>query len=294
MSILDYFKHGAAKLQSGTSSQLCLTSNDGGMILAQSATTGDFTPFSLSPAGRNVECFNGTCYVEGVANQSLQPNTLYSVYLHNLDGTDANCQLQFWRTFQGFNPTIDPHGIYVGNTGGINIGLTYLGQLYTGNSNISTLIAPGEHLQQPCYSHYNPWTFGFQTTDVQCNAFHQAMSGVQQSPTILTVTEGISESPEFVGHLNFYGNDVLTIGGTVSYFIQVSGTAINGNGGSQAWTVSSPTQYLTIGKDNQWYSLTANWMSAPPIGVYVARPVISYTGNGSILYRTSILGKLSL
>lgn len=294
MGILDYFKNGAAKLQTGSSSQLCLTGNDGGMILVQSASTGDFMPISLSPAGRNVECFNGTCYVEGVANQSLQPNTLYSVYLHNLDGTDANCQLQFWRTFSGFNPTINPNGIYVGNTGGINIGLTYLGQLYTGNSDISTRIAPADHLYQPCYSHFNPWNFGFQTTDVQCNAFNQGMSGVQQAPTILTVTEGISECPDIFGTLNFYGNDPSTIGGTVSYCIQVSGTAINGSGGSQPWTSSSPMQYLTITKDNAWMSIISKWQSAPPIGVYVVRPIINYTGSGSILYRTNLLGNIYL
>lgn len=288
------FKHGAAKLQSGSSSQLCLTGNDGGMILAQSATSGDFTPYSLSPAGRNVECFNGSCCVEGVPSQSLQPNTLYSVYLHNLDGTDANCQLQFWRTFAGFNPTIDPHGIYVGNTGGINIGLTYLGQLYTGSSNISTLVAPGEHLQQPCYSHYNPWTFGFQTTFKQVNSFTQGMSGTQSSPSILTVTEGVSESPEFTGTLQFYGNASNTIGGYVTFGIEVSGTAINGVGGSTPWSVTTELQRWTITKDNQWITLTANWMSAPPIGVYTAKPVINYTGAGSLLYRCGLLGKLSL
>lgn len=283
------FKHGAAKLQSGSSSQLCLTSNDGGEILVQSATTGEYIPIALSPAGINQECFNHTANIMGVPNQSLQANTLYSCYLRNTNGLENGCHHEFYPTFQGFNPTIDPNGLYVGNTGGINIGLMYLGQLWTGNSNISTIISPAEHMQQPCYSHFNPWTFGFQTTITQVNAFNAGMSGVQSSPSILTVSEGISESPEFTGFLNFYGNDPSTIGGFVTYCIEVSGMSIDG-----AWNVRSPVQYFTLTKDNAWYSLTANWMSAPPIGVYTARPVITYSGGGSILYRTQLLGKLAL
>lgn len=283
------FKHGVAKLQSATPTLLCLTGNDGGNILVQSATTGEYMPVSLGPAGRNQECFNNTAYVKGVPNQSLAPNTLYSVYLRNFDGTEDGSRLDFWPTFEGFNPTIDPNGLYVGNTGGINIGLMYLGQLWSGDSNISTLIAPSMHMRQPCYSHFNPWTFGFQTDVLQSNAFTSGMSGPQPAPTILTVTEGISESPSFSGLLNFYGNDPSTIGGLVTYCLEVSGTSIDG-----PWSVRSPIQYHTITKDNAWVTLVANWNSAPPIGVYTARPVISYSGSGSILFRSSILGNLSL
>ena len=291
---ITWFKHGAAKLQSGSSSQLCLTSNDGGMILAQSALTGDFMPIPLGPGGLNQECFNNTACVMGTVNQSLAANTLYSVYLRNLDGTTWNNRLEFWPTFSGFNPTLQGNGLYVGNTGGVNIGLMYLGQLWTANSDIATVIAPAENLKQPCYSHFNPWTFGFQTTFKQCNNFTQGMSGTQSSPSILTVTEGLSESPEFSASLQFYGNAANTIGGYVTFGIEVSGTAINGAGGSTPWSVTTELQRWTITKDNQWITLTANWMSAPPIGVYTAKPVINYTGSGSILYRCGLLGKLSL
>lgn len=288
-SYLGYFKHGAAKLQTGTPTQLCLTSNDGGMILVQNAVTGDYMPVSLSPAGRNVECFNNTACVEGVENQSLAPNTLYSVYLRNLDGTEENCRLEFWRTFQGHNPTIDMNGLYVGNTGGINVGLMYLGQLWTGNSNVGTRIAPQPDLYQPCYSHFNPWKFGFQSTVVQLNGFNAQSSGVIASPSILTVTEGISDCPEISAALNFYGNDPSTIGGYVTFCIEVKGQSVDG-----AWSVRSPEQRWTITKDNAWISLNAQWMSAPPIGVYTARPVITYQGGGSLTCQVQLLGKLYL
>lgn len=288
------FKHGAAKLQSASSSLLCLTSNDGGEILVQSAVTGDLIPIALSPGGINQELFNATASVMGTPNQTLAANTLYSVYLKNLDGLETGCVLDFWPTFSGYNPTLQANGMYIGNTGGPNIGLMYVGQIWTGSSNISTVISPADHMAQPCYSHFNPWTFGFQTNEVQLTSFVQANSGVQSTPSILTVTEGISECPGFTGLLNFYANTAASIGGYVTFYIQVSGTGINGSGGSTAWTVNSPVQFLTIKNDNTWYSLSAEWMSAPPIGVYTAKPYIAYTGAGSLTIHTSLLGKLSL
>src|SRR5947209_9173701 len=182
------YKHGAAKLQSSSSTVLSLTGNDGGNILVQSATTGNFMPVALGPAGINQNLFNGTADVMFQPNQSLQAQTLYSVYLRNLDGTESGCVMSFWPTFQGYNPTIissgDGMGMYVANTGGVNVGLMYLGQVFTGASDISTVIGPAASMRQPCYSQFNPWKFGFQTTPVVASAFTTAQNGVQASPTI--------------------------------------------------------------------------------------------------------------
>lgn len=287
------FKHGTAKLQSASSSLLCLTGNDGGNILVQDAISGNYMPVALSPFGINQELFNGTAHVEGVANQTLTANTLYSVYLKNPDGIEANSYLEFWRTFSGFNPTIDPNGLYVGNTGGINISLMYVGQIWTGNSDISTIVALTAHLKQPCYSHFNPWHFGFQTTTLTINSFTQANNGVQNGLSILSVTEGISECFEVSGFVGVYGVS-LSASTTIQYQIQVSGTCINGSGGSAAWTSLSPAKYLTIPATSQWVNIEAEWMSAPPIGVYVIQPVISLLNPATCIIQTALLGKLSL
>lgn len=279
------FKHGAAKLQSASSSLLCLTSNDGGELLVQSATTGKWMPLTLSPAGLNQELFNNTACVEGVPNKSLSPNTLYSVYIKNLDGTEAGCKMDFYRTFAGFNPGIDISGIYIGNTGGPNIGLTYVGQVFTGNNDISTIIGPCPNMRQPVYSHFNPWTFGFQSTSVIIPNFTQANNG-PTGPSILTVTEGISESPEFTALCGTYA---LTLPQTIEFYIEVSGMSITG-----PWSSRSPSQYFTCNHTSSWFTMVANWMSAPPIGVYTARPVIKLLNPGTCYISTSILGKLTL
>jgi len=283
------FKFGAAKLQASNKSLLSLTSNDGGEMLVQSATSGDYISVALGPGGLNQECFNGTAIVNGQQNQSLLSNTLYSVYLRNLDGNEYNCKLEFWETFKGHNPIIEGNGLYVANTGGVNIGLMYLGQVFTQNNDISTLIFASAHLKQCVYSHFNPWKLGFQT-DVIPTTLNENASGRQVAPTILTVTEGIADAQDISASINFYGTHSQVL---ISFCIEVNGTAIDEKGGSQHWMLRSPLQYLTIANANCWYQLNANFMSAPPIGVYTVYPIINYKGPGSITCHTQILGKLS-
>ncbi len=268
------FKHGCAKLQSASSSLLCLTSNDGGELLIYNTETKDYMPVPLGPGGINQELFNNSANVEDILNSSLKPNTLYSVYLN------SDCTLRFYETFKRGNPTLDGYGIYIHP---INKSV-YVGQVYSGNNNISTIITPSIHMQQPCYSHFNPWLFGFQTTVLIGNKFTKSMNGVQQYPSLLTVTEGISECFKINGSLNFKGGFF----GTISYCIEVNGTSIDG-----PWVSSSPKQTVST-KHFSWQLLTATWMSAPPIGVYTVKPVIEFTGFGKLEYKTHLLGELSL
>lgn len=286
------FKFGAAKLNSNNANELALVGNDGGEILVYSPITSDFISCALNPGGLVQNLFNNTCYIMGVANQTAAANTLYSVYLRNLDGTENGCVMDLWPTLSGYNPDLNNSNMYIKTIN--DVPLIYLGQVWTGSSDISTIISPATDLRQPCYSHFNPWNFGFQSTVVQSSPFTQGMSGVQSSPSILTVTEGISECPSFHASLNFYGNDPATVGGFVEFYIQVSGQCIDGAGGGTTWTSNSPTQYLTVKNHSTFYQMTAEWMSAPPIGVYTAKLVVNYTGSGSLLYRSQMLGRLSL
>ncbi len=285
------FKFGQCKLQATSATRLDLTSHDGGNILVQNVTTGQYYPIALGPGGSTgQELFNGTAFVEGVANQSLASNTLYSVYLKDIDGNETRVKMDFYRTFSGYNPTVEGNGLFVGNTGGPNIGLMYLGQVYTDNNNVTSVLAPAKDLKHRTYSHFLPWTFGFQTT-TQVIKMRQATDISTLIPTILTVSEGISEGPEAYGSINFYSdkqNDLVT------YQIEVSGTAIDGAGGSVAWSSLSPIQYATIGHTYNWQQLSAFWASAPPIGVFTIKPVITYSGTGNLVVRTQLCGRITL
>lgn len=277
------FKHGTAKLQASTSTMVSIGGNDGGAILIQSATTKDYqlsTNFGLSQ-----ELFNNTANIEGISNQSLSPNTLYSVYIANIDGKEWNNELQFWPTFDNNNPTLENNGLYVNSKNGS----TYLGQIYTNNCNIITVMGSTENLVQNCYSHFNPWSFGFQTTQVS-GSFKKSMSGSQSTPSILTVTEGISDCPIFNGQLTFKGG---CPGSTVSYYIKVEGTSIGAIGGSN-WVCNSPIQTVKILNPFRTHVLNSMWGSAPPIGIYKATPVIIYTGIIPLIYSTELLGQLYL
>jgi hypothetical protein len=280
------YRHGNARLNANDSSNLALVSNDGGEILVQNSSTGDYFPVALYPSGIVQNLFNNTAYVMGTANQSLSSNTLYSVYLMNLDGTESGCVMDFWPTFSGYNPIIESNGMFVANTGGVDIGKMYLGQIWTGSSNIQTVMT-GDNLQQCAFSHFNPWCFGFQTNQNNVN-FSPSMNGAQSSPSILFASEGIVGCSVIHGQLIIVGNNV---GSTINFSIQVSGTAIDGSGGSQSWTVSSPMVNKTITTTNCCETLSAVWMSAPPIGIYTAKPVINLN-SGSATIACSLLGEI--
>lgn len=287
------FKHGACKLQASTGTMLSLTSNDGGNLLIQNAVTGELYPVATGPGGMpNQELFNNTACVEGVSNQSLLLNTLYSVYIRDTNGNENYIKFEFWRTFSGYNPTLNGDGLYIGRTGGPNIGLMYVGQLYTGDGDIRSVLDPTlKDLKQFCYSHFNPWTFGWQTKTVEVSGT-ESSNWESQLPSIVTVTEGLSESPKASGFVNYYAT---LPGGYISYFIRVKGTGVDELTGSSEWCVDSPIQYGSpMGAAYRWSSLTANWLSAPPIGVYTIQPVIKYVGPGNIVFRTQLLGELTL
>lgn len=284
--------HGQCYLTASTNSLLSLSGWHGGNLYVKSVTTGDYLELALGPNGIGQELFNGTAYVHGVPNQSLAPDSLYSVYVRNLNGLPyigpPHNVLDFYVTFAGYDIQTNGDCITIGPPPIDN--LTYVGLVFTGNSNISTVIGPSDHMRQTVYSHYNQIFLGFQSNVVSVSGFTQGMSGIQASPSILLVTEGLSDCPVIDGTLNFHCN--VEDGDYVSYQIVVKGTAINGTGGFQPWESRSPLQFHSVTKANRWQQLTATWQSAPPIGVYTAYPVINYFGSGSLTYRTQLLGKL--
>ncbi len=277
------YKHGKCKLQCGVPSLLCLTSHDGGSLVVQSATTGEYIPIKLGPEGLNQECFNNTAVVDEQENKSLVPNTLYSVFVRNLDGTEEGNRLEFITSCQGFNPLIiESNGFYVANTGGPNIGLMYVGQVFSGNSDMSSHMAPSKYLTCPVSSHFNEWNFGFQSTPIIKSNFTPANNGLQTDPTILFVTEGISSCPTIQATLDFLP---LVDNTTFEFCIHVSGQTITGS-----WVTTSIVRYCT-GKFGNWTNIDALWQSAPPVGVYTAKLVINcLSGRADI--RSSMLGNI--
>lgn len=290
MTILtrESYKQGKCKLQSGTSSLLCLTSHDGGSLMVQSATTGEYIQVDLDPGGLNQELFNNTCVINGVENKSASPNTLYSVYVRNLSGNTykSDNRLELWET-KDFLPTLESQGFFVANTGGPNVGLMYVGLVYTGNSNISTILAPGLNLRCPVYSHFNPWAFGFQTTTAINSNFTQSNNGVQNNPSIFFVTEGLMDCPLIIATVNFYSS----VSKTFEVALNISGEGKSEGTAYGPWNQNTQSVFVTA-PANSWQQVVVSWMSAPPTGHYTAKPIINMLNSGTATVRVHMLGHI--
>ncbi len=294
------FKHGTGKLQASTSSMLSLTSQDGGNVLVKSAIDGSYIPVDLNPAGLNQECFNNTAYVSGIPNQSLSSNTLYSVYLRNLDGNTtpnpASNIFDFYPTLSNGQPgSIDMNGLYLGpNT---TSQYMYLGQVYTGNNDLSPIIGSAADMRQNVFSHIGQvWTLGYQTTNVCNNSFTMANNGIQSSPSIFTVTEGVCECPEFTGTINFLSTSTPPANTYIAFCLQITGQGIDHMGGGGSYSVQSPLQYLTIRNAFEWQQGIVKWKSAPSIGTCKARLYIMLNSSANITLwmNMNILGNITL
>lgn len=86
---LSLIRHGSVLLTGGgfgSNPNINLSNFDGGGLILQSPLTGGFRMCRMGGAGITQNFFNGTAYIEGVANQSAASDTWYFVYVFNANG----------------------------------------------------------------------------------------------------------------------------------------------------------------------------------------------------------------
>lgn len=238
-----------------------------------------------------------TTIVNGVANQNLAADKLYSVYVRNATPTNQyDNVLEFWESYSGVGviawiPTTCNMGTYCKSqsAGGAQPGdpaYTYVGIVYTKGGSVETVIAPAAAMGSRVYPHFpkNRWKFGYQTTVVS-NATSSAVLTTQTTPSIDSTTEGISDSPRFDAKAMATCD---TSGAIVSFRISINGVAYNGN----TFTATSPTTTNTVSSAGLPVPLTAYWESAPSMGWLQARTDIAVS-VGSCTFDTNILGHIS-
>jgi len=290
------FGHGSIKLQASSATALAISQDDGQAVLLWNSATSAFRMVRLdSITVSNIFAGNSTI-VNGVANQNLANNKLYSIYVNGTTPTNQNVtNIEFWETYSGvgvtaWGPVINEIGIYVKPTtaGGAvaDNTRTFVGTIFTGVGTIANDINPAAAMCNRVYSHFskNRWKFGYQTTVVS-NATSSAVLTTQTTPSICTPTEGISDSPRFDAKATFTCD---TSGTTVSFRISITGTAFNGS----AYTGTSPTYTEGVPYANAPVHVTAAWESAPPMGFFTAKTDIAVSA-GSCTVDTDILGHIS-
>ncbi len=290
------FGHGTVKLQAGGATTLTISQEDGqGLLLWNSATSAFRMVRLASISITNVFAGNST-YVNGVANQNLSANKLYAFYVNNTDPTNQNAtRLEAWEFYSGvgtvaWNPIINEIGIFVkpttANGSTPDNTRTYVGVCWTAASDISNEIAPAAAMGVKCFAHFakNRWKFGYQTTVVS-NAIASASLTTQTTPSVLAVSEGITDSPRFDAKAVATCD---TSGTTISFRISLAGTAFNGN----TFTAVSPTYTAGVPYVNAPVQISASWESAPATSAMTAKTDIAVSA-GSCTFATDILGHLS-
>lgn len=290
------FGHGRVKLQAAAPHDLSISQEDGQGLLMWNSTTSSWRMVRL-PSITVADIFAGnTTTVNGVANQNVSTNQLYSIYVRNLTATNQyDNTLEFWSTYLGvsvlgWNPTICDLGIYgkptVAGGSTCDNAYTFVGTVWTGAGSITNAIAPAAAMGNFVYAHFpsSRWKFGYQTTVVS-NSTSSAVLATQTTPSIGSVTEAISDSPRFDAKAVATCD---TAGATASFRISISGTSFNG----AAFTATSPTYTAGVPSAGIPVHLTAAWESAPPMGFYTAKTDIAVS-VGSCTFATDILGHLS-
>lgn len=274
------FGNGKVKLQSSGASTLSLTQDNGQALLLQNPITGGFRLCAV-PTITNSNVFGSSNYVEGVANQALSANQLYSVYCWNTDGTnDQAVALDFYRMYTGvgaeaWTPTLNELGFYVkkDSIGGSTYdnSRTYVGQVWTGSSTIATVLN-GTDLAAPVQSHYNRWRFPMMSSQVVKTGITTGSTSRQTTPTALVSNDGIEQCPEFRLHCN-YKNSTAGMTGTIS--LKIEGTSFNG----AAFNATSPVAKFTTPIANYWGQINTEWGVAVPQGVFSVFPLLTVDGG---------------
>lgn len=293
--------HGRMKFSGADASptkSVALYQDDGqGMMMWNSATLA--YRLQRMPSITNSDISTTTNMVNGVCNQALASNQLYSVYVSNKnpttcadDPTNAlSNTLEFWSTYlgvgvPGWNPTTNELGLYVKPTvaGGSTAdnSRTYVGMLWTGPSHDVGVVLTGSALAFPTQSHFHPWLFPVQSDTVTVSGFTTGTPTLQTTPSLLVVSEGVEMLP-LIKILASYKN---TMSGTTAT-LAIQQTQICYNGATQVLTSRTMRQVAT--EANKWYHFEVDYGNASCMGVYTAQPLISVDG-GSATFELTLTG----
>lgn len=148
----------------GTHTVSCAATGGGGYIPLYEPTLGGFALREISAGGipgGDQNLFNGTAYIEGVANQTLANNTFYYVYLFIPQVGNPNLfpAMNFSTTAPN-NTSTGGMPIYQDLSGNIN---TVIGAVYTFVQNVQ-FVGQGNNCQAPTVSWWNPQTIQMQSS----------------------------------------------------------------------------------------------------------------------------------
>lgn len=283
--------HHLNKLQSASATALNLDQDNGHGLLLWNPLTSAFRMVN-TPSIAIANVFSAVNNVEGVANQPLVANQMYSVYVRNTDGGNEQAvEMSFWRTNigagVGWDPVTNEYGFYVkpASVGrvGIDNTYTYVGMIYTGGTSVESIIN-GSALQVHVCGHFNKWPFMLRSTRSVLGAFTTAQNGIQAVPRGRVVTDGISHTPHWWYKVSFKAPAGQTR--TISMGIDVTGTAFDGS----AFTVDSATydgtgnRVAATATNGGWANVSNDWGVAVPMGFFEARPYIAVDGTLEELY----------
>lgn len=256
------------------STALSTSTWDGGGLLVRNPVTGGFQMHYGVHALPAQELFSGTAYVQGVANQSLSPNTFYYVYRFDPTGTNVfNLEYDFYPNVANAGPTIGDLGIFV-KTG--DASRTFVGFLYTGSSDIG-FKGSGVQPQKMVFSWFNPQLLHMRSDII-------TVSGVATCPawtdvTNAAITQVVSAAnylPAYVVNAK-YTNTVSGLEGKLR--LKVTGNSYDGNGTTTPISGTTGEMAATVDSAGKSAHISTGYANASGDSVEVVTPQVCVEGG---------------